>query len=139
MIGTRLPGVDLQIADHAVIAAYLAASGDDNPLHRDPARARAAGFSDILVPGMLVMGQMAEVLGAWPGCASIDWILCRFVDPVVVGTPLRCEGRIVAADPSGGVVVRLTAGVERRYSVVGEAVIRLARDLPAASVSASAR
>lgn len=126
MIGTRLPGVDLKVADHAGIAAYLAASGDDNPLHHDPAQARAAGFPDILVPGMMVMGQMAEVLAAWPVCASIDWILCRFVDPVVVGTLLRCEGRIVAADPSGGFIVRLTAGVGRRYSVVGEAVIRLA-------------
>lgn len=123
-IGTRLPGVDLPLADHAAIAAYLTASGDDNPLHHDPDLARAAGYADILVPGMLVMGQMAEVLAAWPGCAAIDWILCRFVDPVVVGTPLRCEGRVVAADPSGGVVVRLTAGVGRRYSVVGEALIR---------------
>ena len=125
-LGTRLPGSDLPLADHALIAAYLAASGDDNPLHRDPVLARGAGYADILVPGMLVMGQISEVLTAWPGCASIDWILCRFVDPVVVGTRLRCEGRVVAADPSGGVVVRLTAGVGRRYAVVAEAVIRLA-------------
>ncbi|MCB1404707.1 MAG: hypothetical protein KDK01_00200 [Rhodobacteraceae bacterium] len=126
MIGTRLPAVDLPVADHATIAAYLAASGDDNPLHRLPDLAQAAGYSDILVPGMLIMGQMAEALQAWPTCAAIDWILCRFVDPVVVGTALRCEGRILAADPSGGVVVRLTAGVGRRYSVVCEAVIHLA-------------
>lgn len=123
MLGLRLPGMDLPLADHAAVAAYLAASGDDNPLHRDPALARAAGYDDILVPGMLVMGQMAEVLAAWPACGRVDWLLCRFVDPVVVGTALRCEGRVVAADPSGGFMVRLTAGVGRRYAVVGEALI----------------
>ncbi len=123
-IGTRLPAVDLPVAGHALVASYLAASGDDNPLHREPALARAAGFDDILVPGMLVMGQMAEVLCAFPGCAAIVSFHCRFVEPVVVGAALRCEGRVVAATADGGLIVRLTAGVGRRYCAIGEAVIR---------------
>jgi len=123
-VGTRLPGVDLPLADAEAVQAYLAVSGDDNPLHRDRSMARAAGFDDSLVPGMLVMGQMAEVLHNWPACAAIDWMLCRFVDPVIVGTALRCEGRVVAQDPSGGVILRLTAGVGRRPAVVAEALIR---------------
>jgi acyl dehydratase len=123
LVGTRLPGADLPLADHAAVAAFVAASGDDNPLHSDIAAARAAGFDDIVVPGMLIMGQMAEVLRGWPACDRIGWFLCRFVDPVAVGTALRCEGRIVARDPSGGVIARMTAGVGRRFVVVGEVLI----------------
>ncbi len=126
MIGTRLPGSDLPLADHDVIAAYLAASGDDNPLHRDRHVARSAGFEDILVPGMLLMAQMAECLAAWPHCRSIKRLQCRFVEPVRAGTPLRCDGRIVATDPTGLTLVRLTAGQDRRILVLGEAAITLA-------------
>jgi len=126
MIGTRLPGIDLPHADHEVIAAYLAASGDDNPLHRDPHVAQSAGYEDILVPGLLVMAQMAEYLAAWPRCQEIAQLQCRFVEPVPVGTRLRCDGRIVATAPAGLTVVRLTAGQGRRILILGEATIRLA-------------
>ncbi len=126
MIGLRLPGVDLPLSDHALIAAYVAASGDDNPLHADTALACAVGFDDILVPGMLVMGQMSEALAAWPRCVVIESFRCRFVEPVVVGTRLRCEGRVVATLPAARVVIRITAGSTRRFSVVGEAVIHIA-------------
>ena len=126
MIGTRLPSIDLPVADHDVIAAYLAASGDDNPLHRDPYVARSAGFEDILVPGLLVMAQMAEHLRAWPRCQEIVQLQCRFVEPVPVGTRLRCDGRIVATAAVGLTVVRLTAAQGRRILILGEATIRLA-------------
>ena len=126
VIGTRLPGAELPLTDHDMIAAYLAASGDDNPLHRDARIARAAGFEDVLVPGMLLMAQMAEILAAWPRCAALLQLQCRFVEPVPVGMRLHCEGRIVATETAGKVVVRLTAGQGRRFVVVGEATIVLA-------------
>ena len=119
----RLPGCDLPPADQIAVAAYLQASLDPNPLHRDAGLARQAGFSDILVPGMLVLGQMAAVLADWPHCAQITALMGRFVEPVTLGTPLRLEGRVVAMTPEGRLVLRLTAGQGRRYHVIGEAVI----------------
>jgi acyl dehydratase len=119
----RLPGSDLPPADQVAVAAYLQASLDPNPLHSDADLARQAGFSDIIVPGMLVLGQMAAVLAAWPNCEQITALMGRFVEPVTLGTLLRFEGRVVAMTPEGRLVLRLTAGQGRRYHVIAEAVI----------------
>ena len=119
----RLPGSDLALADQAAVTAYLEASQDPYPLHRDAALARQAGFADVLVPGMLVLGQMAEVLARWSACRRVTGLMGRFVEPVIRGSRLRFEGRVVALTPEGRVVLRLTAGQGRRYNVIAEAVI----------------
>lgn len=119
----RLPGCDLAVADQAAVTAYLEASQDPNPLHRDVDLARQAGFANVLMPGMLVLGQMAEVLARWPACGRITGLMGRFVEPVILGSRLRFEGRVVALTPEGRVVLRLTAGQGRRYKVIAEAVI----------------
>lgn len=121
----RLPSCDLPIADQAAVAAYLHASHDANPLHIDADLARRAGFSDVLIPGMLILGQMAAVLANWHACGQITALLGRFVEPVTLGTQLQFKGRVVAMTPEGRLVLRLTAGQGRRYHVVAEAVIEL--------------
>ena len=121
--GQRLPGVDLPQAGHAAIMAYLHASGDDNPLHHEPATARQAGFADVLVPGMMVQGQMAEILASWLPGARIAGVEARFVQPVTAGSRLYMEGRVVALRPDGTAIVRLTAKLGAQVAVLGEAVI----------------
>lgn len=121
--GLRLPTVEVPALGRVEVAAYLAASGDDNPLHSDAALARAAGFDDIVIPGLMVMGQMSEMLASWPPCAHVHELKVWFTDPVVVGTPLTLSGRVVALRPDGHAILRLTARVGRRVSVMGEAVI----------------
>jgi acyl dehydratase len=119
----RLQGCDLPATDQAVVTAYLRASLDPNPLHSDVELAKQAGFSNVLVPGMFVLGQMAEILSAWPACGQITALMGRFVEPVILGTQLRFEGRVVALTPEERLVLRLTAGQGRRYHVIAEAVI----------------
>lgn len=120
---TRLPPVDLTYPDADALRPYLDLMGDDNPLHRDIAVARAAGFDGLVVPGMMVMAQMAAALADWPGCAAIHDLTARFVQPVLTGSTLRLDGRIVAHQPDGRAILRLTAGQDRRPSVLAEAVI----------------
>lgn len=119
----RLQGCDLPVADQVAVTKYLRASLDHNPLHSDVGLAKQAGFSDVLVPGMLVLGQMAAVLTAWHACGRITALMGRFVEPVTLGAQLRFEGRVVAMTPEERLVLRLTAGQGRRYHVIAEAVI----------------
>lgn len=54
------------------IAEYARLSGDDNPVHLDPAAARAAGFDDVITHGALVIGLFSRLLGTQlPGPGTI--------------------------------------------------------------------
>jgi acyl dehydratase len=128
--GQRMPTTDLPLADHAAITAYAAASGDDNPLHQDIETAQQAGFPDVLVPGLMVQGQMAEVLAQWLPDARIDAFEARFVLPVTAGSPLRLEGRVAALRADGVAILRLKAMLGAQVAVLGEAVIRQGHSRP---------
>jgi acyl dehydratase len=120
--GEKLPPVLLPGITSAAVEAYLTASGDDNPLHRDPELARAAGLAGVPVPGMLVLAQLGEYLGHWPECRRIIALSGRFVSPVLVGRPIRLEARIVALDAAADVAtLRLTAAQDERLALLGEA------------------
>src|SRR5581483_7114458 len=61
------------------IGEYVAAIGDRNPLHRDPAVARAAGYRDIIAPP-----TFAAVFAALPfrrALADPDWVARSTIDP----------------------------------------------------------
>lgn len=127
-IGTRLPGLTVTDLGAGAVGAYLAASGDDNPLHRDARLARAAGLAGPPVPGMLVMGQFARLVEAWPACERIGRLTARFVRPVMFGGTLALEGRVVAAGAAPhGAIVRLSATVAGKVVAVGEADVLLIR------------
>ncbi len=75
--------------------AYAATSGDFNPIHLDPAVARAAGFESNILQGMCTFAWLADavvtVLGD-PG--AIRRMSARFVRPVGGGVgPSRIRRR----------------------------------------------
>lgn len=121
--GQRLPTTALPRADAAAIRAYQDASGDDNPLHHDLATAQRAGFADVLVPGLMIQGQMAASLADWAGTARIERFTARFVLPVPAGHALQLEGRVVALRADGAAIVRLKALLGTDVAVLGEAVL----------------
>jgi acyl dehydratase len=78
-------------------------SGDMNPLHADPAVARAAGFPRPIMHGLCTMGVachavLRRVLGYDP--APLRGMRVRFTAPVLPGDTLRTElwidGRVVS-------------------------------------------
>ena len=114
MAGISQPQVD----------AYALASGDDNPLHRDPEIARRAGLDRIPVPGLLLLAQIAEYLCRWPRCAAVSALSARFVGPVFVGDGVEIDGRVVAVDEAAVLTLRVTVRVGRQLAIVGEAIVR---------------
>ncbi len=101
--------------------AYAATSGDFNPIHLDPAVARAAGFESNILQGMCTFAWLADavvtVLGD-PG--AIRRMSARFVRPVLPGDVVTFEGRCVEARPT-----RVRTEVEARNQR-GEEVLRAA-------------
>ena len=91
----------------ADLAAYAAASGDDNPLHLDPAIAAKAGLAAPPIHGMLIMACLEPTLRAWRPEATLTKLSAKFVEPVLIGETFEVTGKVVQAAPGAAAVVRL--------------------------------
>ena len=122
--GDRLPERALARIGMDWQRAYLAVSGDDNPLHTDAALAKGAGLAGVLVPGMMVMGLFGEMIADWQPDAVIRRLSSTFAAPVLVDGELRLGGRVVAVDAGAQTaIIRLTASQVGKICVLGEAEI----------------
>lgn len=100
----------------ADLAAYASASGDDNPLHLDPALAEKAGLAAPPIHGMLIMAQLEPYLRAWRPDVPVRKMSTKFVEPVLAGETFEVTGKVVQAQPGAPAVVRLT--VRRGTAIV---------------------
>lgn len=82
---------------------YLALSGDRNPIHSDPAAARAMGLSAPAVPGLLLAALIQPAARAAAGDATLRTLKTRFLAPVEMG------GRLQVAVQARGATGRLRA------------------------------
>ncbi len=69
---------------------------DTNPLHRDPEYARANGYDDKVVFGMLTTSFISTLCGVWlPGENSLIYDMnASYIKPVYVGDELTVSGRV---------------------------------------------
>lgn len=75
-------------------AAIYRLSGDRNPLHIDPAAARAYGFDDVFLHGLCTLGFAARAIVNTYGKgdpATLTAISAQFAKPVVLDAGLRTE------------------------------------------------
>lgn len=120
--GDKMPETAVGPFDAAAIAAYAAASGDDNPLHLDPALAARAGFAAPPVHGMRLMAEIAPALGRWRPDMAIKRLSGTFVEPLLIGEAATLSGRVLRAD--GEILVRVAIqGPRRGPSVLAEATL----------------
>ena len=82
---------DVAEVAHAVtretIREFVEASGDDNPIHSDPAFAASTRFGRVIAPGMLTGSFVSAVIGTrlpGPGTIYLSQSF-RFLRPVFVG------------------------------------------------------
>lgn len=123
--GEKLTETRIGPFDAAAVAAYAAASGDDNPLHTDPSMAKAAGFEASPVHGMRLMAELEPALAAWRPDLRVARLSGTFATPLLVGEEAALTGRVLKAD-GDEILMRLTVqGPRRGPSLVAEA--RLAR------------
>ena len=108
---------------HGDLAAYAAASGDDNPLHLDPAIAEKAGLAAPPIHGMLIMAVLEPYLRAWRPAAVISKISAKFVEPVLTGEIFEVTGNLVQAASGAPAVVRLTVKRGPKLVCLAEAFV----------------
>ncbi|MDZ4701434.1 MAG: MaoC family dehydratase [Rhodothermales bacterium] len=80
----------------ADVQAFADVSGDDNPLHIDPAFAATTTFGKPIVHGVFLLGIVSKVLGRdFPGAGSVAVALsAKFLRPVVVDSEITVEVKI---------------------------------------------
>ncbi|WP_374309255.1 MaoC family dehydratase [Methylocella sp.] len=113
--------------DAARLCAYALASGDDNPLHLDPAVAVAAGLDAPPVHGVLMMSLFEPALRRWRPGVEILRLSAKFLRPIAVGGAVRVTGRVARAPAAPGdeMLLRVTAhGENGELAVLGEVSAR---------------
>jgi acyl dehydratase len=119
----RAPDMVHDIRSLAQSALIYRLSGDLNPLHADPAVARAAGFERPILHGMATMGMAAHsVLAAVLDydAARFAGMRVRFTAPALPGDTLRTEMWI-----DGKVVSLRTTALERGAVVLANSCVNL--------------
>jgi acyl dehydratase len=108
----------------AALARYAEISGDDNPLHLDPAIAQAAGLEAPPIQGMLMLSCFEPALLAWRPDLRLLRLSGKFLRPVLAGEKIVVSGRIVKTAPDGCMTLRLMAhGVSRDLAILAEATV----------------
>jgi acyl dehydratase len=107
-----------------VVAAFAEASGDDNPMHTDPAVARAAGLDAVPAHGMLSMAYLGRLLtDGWP-LDELASFQVRFTALTPVGSAPTFTATARPGD-DGEAVVDLEGRLENGVVTVrGRAVVR---------------
>lgn len=113
-VGDELPAREfpVRLAD---LVRYAGAGGDFNPIHWNPAAARAVGLPDAIAHGMFTMAQVGRFVTDWAGDpAAVERFEVRFTAPVVVpddgiGAVITVTGRVAEVLGDGRVVLDLTA------------------------------
>ncbi len=124
--GTRLPERCVERLDLDRVRAYLAVSGDGNPIHTDHDSARRAGLPERPVPGMLVMAMLGALVEDWPPAVVTLKLAARFVAPVFIGGDLVLSGKVAAVDTvANRVIIRLLATQSGKLCVLGEAEVEV--------------
>ncbi|MCH2069473.1 MaoC family dehydratase [Shimia sp.] len=89
------------------IARYTTLAHDPNPLHVDKAAAQAAGFKDVIAPGMLLCALAEMAFAQTSPNTQIQDLRARFLSPALVNTSVQ-------------VVVSQTSKTKSRVFVVSE-------------------
>lgn len=114
-----------------MLALYCGASGDHNPIHVDIDFAKAAGFPDVFVHGMLVMAYLGQALTDAVDPQAVRSFSTRFTAITQVGASLTCEGHVAELlEASGETRARLTLTAKDETGEVklaGEAVIAMSQ------------
>lgn len=118
-VGTELGPSSWITIDQDRIQAFADATGDQQWIHTDPARAASGPFGATIAHGYLTLSLLplmtAELLDVGGITAAINYGAdrLRFVQPVAVGSRVRASGQITSADSSA-------SGVRLGYRVTVE-------------------
>ena len=98
-VGAEMPPLAKGPIKQIQLTRYAGASGDFNPIHQDPAFAKAAGMGEVFAHRMLSMGFVAKQVTDWLDVGAVQKLGVRFAGLVRLGDVITCRGTIVAKHP----------------------------------------
>ncbi len=104
---------------------YAAASGDNNPIHLDPALAQRAGLPGPPVHGMLLMARFVPALAVWRPDLKLVRLSSKFLRPIFVDEGGELSGRvaqILAGQPTQFMLRLMMHNKRRELSLLAEAL-----------------
>jgi acyl dehydratase len=83
---------------------FAALTGDDNPIHVDPAFAARTRFGKTVAHGMFLYSHVCAALGTFfPGYLQVEQEM-MFPNPTFAGEPVTFRLTVTGTDPGSGVV-----------------------------------
>jgi acyl dehydratase len=92
--GQELPLLTKPEITQLQLVKYAGASGDFNPIHTIPDKAREAGLEGTIAHGMLVMGILGQMLSGWAGVKNVLKFGVSFKAVTRPGDILSAGGRV---------------------------------------------
>jgi acyl dehydratase len=124
-IGDELPPLEKAPVTRLQLVKYAGASGDFNPIHWDPDRAREMGLDGVIAHGMLSMGFLGQYAAGVAGPQNVRRLRVRFAAMVRPGDALTCKG-VVRSVEDGRAVLDIWAENESGEKVTtGEAEVEI--------------
>lgn len=123
-VGDAVPPRSFGPVTQTDVVRFAGASGDFNPLHHDPERARAAGFAAPIAMGQMTAGLLAGWLTDWCGVERLRHLEVRFTAPMLLGDTVVLSGEVTAVGPDS-VALTLRATGQDGDVVTGAARIAL--------------
>ena len=118
--GREIGTSDWIVVEQAHIDEFARATGDEQWIHVDPARAAAGPFGATVAHGFLTLSLLSQLFAASTAFADVRMSLnyglnrVRFPSPVPVGSRLRAVCVLDAFEPiPGGAQLTVTVTIER--------------------------
>ena len=113
------------------IREFVEVTGDDNPLHSDPAFAATTRFGDVIAPGILTGGLISAVIGTrlpGPGTIYLSQAF-RFLRPVRIGDAITARVEVTEVlREKNRLALRTTCANQAGETVIeGEALVMPSR------------
>jgi acyl dehydratase len=101
--GDSIPSLELPPLTRATLALYAGGSGDHLPLHIDSDFARAAGYQDEFMHGMLGAAYITRMVTSWVPQEYLRGLAVRFVAITYPGESLTAMATVAAVTDDGHV------------------------------------
>jgi acyl dehydratase len=92
--GDELPCLTKPEITQLQLIKYAGASGDFNPIHTIPDKAREAGLDGTIAHGMLVMGILGQMISDWAGVKNVVKFSVSFKAITRPGDILSAKGTV---------------------------------------------
>ena len=124
-VGEELTPLAKEPVTRLQLVKYAGGSGDFNPIHWDPDRAREMGLDGVIAHGMLSMGFLGQYVAGVAGPEKVRRLQVRFAAMVRPGDELTCRGTVRSVEEGRALLDVWAENQEGEKVTTGEAEVEI--------------